>query len=161
MKAFIGTKIVLALAMSRAAFVAYRYPNQKPNPDAGAPDDAGYLVEYTDGGAPNMDGHTGYISWCPKDQFDNANIEIGDIDGLDPFRVRLLGERAQLNANLDKLTAFLSGNQSKLLSYRASGLLERQQYAQQELLSILDQRLDLLAAEAPKLASLQERPAVE
>ena len=34
--------------------------------------DEGYLVEYTDGGQPNHDAHLGYISWSPKEQFENA-----------------------------------------------------------------------------------------
>ncbi len=34
--------------------------------------DAGYLVEYIDGGASNHSDHEGYISWSPKQVFDNA-----------------------------------------------------------------------------------------
>lgn len=66
---FIGTKIVFALAMTRLAYNAYR-GWELPADENG--DDAGYLVEYTDGGAPNHPAHTGYISWSPKPQFDNA-----------------------------------------------------------------------------------------
>lgn len=66
---FIGTKIILATAMTRLAFCAYI--NREIDPKTNG-DDAGYLVEYTDGGAPNHPGHAGYISWSPKAQFDNA-----------------------------------------------------------------------------------------
>lgn len=152
MKAFIGTKIVLALAMTRLAYNEYRGWELPANEDG---NDAGYLVEYTDGGKPNVEGHAGYVSWSPKQQFDGGYIEIGDIDGLDPFRVRLLGERAQLNANLDKLKAFLSGPAVAPLSDRAKGLLVRQQYAQQDLLYILDQRLQLLDVEAEAAAAAE------
>lgn len=34
------------------------------------PADDGYLVEYTDGGAPNQTGFDNYISWSPKDVFE-------------------------------------------------------------------------------------------
>lgn len=66
---FIGTKIVLALAMNRAAYNGYR---GWPLPSNENGDDEGYLVEYTDGGKPNVQGHAGYVSWSPKEQFDNA-----------------------------------------------------------------------------------------
>jgi len=38
--------------------------------------DDGYLVEYVDGGKPNHPDHNGYISWSPKEQFDNGYSEI-------------------------------------------------------------------------------------
>lgn len=68
-KRFIGTKIILALAMTRLAYNDYRGWSL-PADENGADD--GYLVEYTDGGEPNHPSHAGYISWSPKAQFDNA-----------------------------------------------------------------------------------------
>lgn len=66
---YVGTKIVLALAMTRLAYNNYR-GWALPADENGADD--GYLVEYTDGGAPNHPDHAGYISWSPKLQFDKA-----------------------------------------------------------------------------------------
>lgn len=66
---FIGTKIITAEAMTRAAYNGYRGWDLPAN-ENGA--DQGYLVEYTDGGKPNDPRHAGYISWSPKEQFDNA-----------------------------------------------------------------------------------------
>lgn len=66
---FIGTKIILAEVMTRAAYNAFRGWTL-PAGENGA--DEGYLVEYTDGGAPNVPGRAGYVSWSPKEQFDNA-----------------------------------------------------------------------------------------
>ena len=68
-KQFIGTKIIWALAMTRLAYNEYR-GWALPADENG--NDAGYLVEYLDGGAPNHPDHAGYISWSPKEQFDNA-----------------------------------------------------------------------------------------
>lgn len=68
-KRFIGTKIILALAMNRLEYNQYRNW-ELPADENGA--DEGYLVEYTDGGTPNHSGHVGYISWSPKAQLDNA-----------------------------------------------------------------------------------------
>lgn len=69
MNRFIGTKIVLATPMTRLAWCGYRGWELPANEDGA---DEGYLVEYTDGGKPNVPGHAGYVSWTPKEQFDNA-----------------------------------------------------------------------------------------
>ncbi len=66
---FIGTKLILAEAMTRAAYNAFRGWTL-PADENGA--DEGYLVEYLDGGKPNLQGRLGYVSWSPKEQFDNA-----------------------------------------------------------------------------------------
>jgi hypothetical protein len=66
---FIGTKIVIAEAMSRAAYNLFRGWTL-PADENGA--DEGYLVEYQDGGKPNVPGRAGYVSWSPKEQFDAA-----------------------------------------------------------------------------------------
>lgn len=72
MKTYIGTKIVKLKPMTRAEWCAYRGWALPVN-ENGA--DAGYLVEYTDGGKPNVAGHDGYVSWTPKEQADAAYRE--------------------------------------------------------------------------------------
>jgi hypothetical protein len=69
MNRFIGTKIILAVAMTRASYNDFR---GWPLPDDEDGQDAGYLVEYCDGGKPNVASHAGYVSWSPEEQFDNA-----------------------------------------------------------------------------------------
>lgn len=66
---FIGTKLILAEAMTRAAYNTFRGWTL-PADENGA--DEGYLVEYLDGGKPNVQGRAGYVSWSPKEQFDAA-----------------------------------------------------------------------------------------
>ena len=73
MKTFIGTKMVLLLAMSRLDYNNYRGWNL-PDDEDGA--DEGYLVEYTDGGKPNHPDHKGYISWSPKKQAEAAYQDV-------------------------------------------------------------------------------------
>lgn len=68
-KRFIGTKIIVAEAMNRATYNEFR-GWELPADENGADD--GYLVEYQDGGEPNVAGRAGYVSWSPKEQFDNA-----------------------------------------------------------------------------------------
>lgn len=69
MKTYIGTKIVHATPMDRAAYNEYRGWTL-PADENGA--DEGYLVEYLDGGRANDSRHAGYISWSPKDVFERA-----------------------------------------------------------------------------------------
>jgi hypothetical protein len=69
METYIGTKLIKAAPMTRAAYNDYRGWTLPENENG---EDAGYLVEYIDGGKPNDDRHEGYISWSPVDVFDNA-----------------------------------------------------------------------------------------
>lgn len=102
---YIGTKIVLAQAMTRAAFLTYI--DRDIDPKTNGTDD-GYLVEYTDGGAPNHPDHKGFISWCPKAQFESQNLAIGDIGHLQPHQQRVVAELEQLADRVEKLEAFLA-----------------------------------------------------
>ena len=69
MNAYIGTKIINAMPMTRASYNALRGWTLPADENG---DDDGYLVEYTDGGKPNHEDFAGYISWSPKEQFDGA-----------------------------------------------------------------------------------------
>lgn len=66
---YIGTKLIRAQAMSRAEYNAYRGWTLPADENG---EDAGYLVEYLDGGQSNHPSHVGYISWSPADVFDRA-----------------------------------------------------------------------------------------
>jgi hypothetical protein len=76
MKQYIGTKIVSATPMTRYDYNVFRGWTL-PHDENG--DDEGFLVEYTDGGAPNTKYFPGYVSWSPKEQFDNAYREISGL----------------------------------------------------------------------------------
>ena len=69
MKRYIGVKEINAIDMTRAAYNILR-DWQLPADENG--DDAGYLVEYIDGGQANHKDFKGYISWSPKDVFERA-----------------------------------------------------------------------------------------
>lgn len=69
MKTYIGTKVVRAAPMTRGEYNAMRGWSLPIGED---PADAGYLVEYTDGGKANHPDFKGYISWSPADVFDCA-----------------------------------------------------------------------------------------
>jgi hypothetical protein len=69
MDRFIGNKEILAVPMTRAAYNELRGWNVPKDEN---PADEGYLVEYIDGGPPNVEGYAGYVSWSPKSVFEKA-----------------------------------------------------------------------------------------
>jgi hypothetical protein len=69
MNQYIGVKLINAKPMTRAEYNAFR-GWQLPADENG--DDAGFLVEYLDGGKGNTDLYAGYVSWSPEAVFHNA-----------------------------------------------------------------------------------------
>lgn len=65
----IGVKLINAIPMSRAEYNDLR-GWVLPFDENG--EDAGYLVEYLDGGKANHPDFVGYISWSPADVFEKA-----------------------------------------------------------------------------------------
>lgn len=90
LKRYLGTKIILAFAMTRGDYNAKR--GWTP-PDGEDQTVEGYLVEYTDGGAPNHPDHAGYISWSPKEQFENAYRECDSLTFGHAIEALKLGKR--------------------------------------------------------------------
>lgn len=76
-KIYYGTKTIAAKPMTRAEYNQFR-GWELPADENGA--DEGYLVEYLDGGKPNVDGYAGYVSWSPKEQFEAAYKADGALD---------------------------------------------------------------------------------
>lgn len=69
MQQYIGTKLINAAPMTRAAYNNFRGWVLPSNENG---DDEGYLVEYLDGGLANTDKYAGYVSWSPAPVFDKA-----------------------------------------------------------------------------------------
>ena len=69
MQQYIGVKQINAQAMAREEYNELRGWTVPADEN---PDDAGYLVEYVDGGQANHPDFAGYISWSPKDVFERA-----------------------------------------------------------------------------------------
>ena len=116
--AFIGTKSVLATTMTRGEYNEYRGWTIPENED---PTEQGYLVEYVDGGKPNDDRHKGYISWSPRDVFEQSYHQAQTPQD----RVRL--EQRDLYDKLDKLENFLDKGQPSFIDDEQWDLLKEQQ----------------------------------
>ena len=69
MKQYIGVKMINAQPMTRGSYNALRGWIVPSDED---PYDEGFLVEYIDGGKANHQDFKGYISWSPKEVFENA-----------------------------------------------------------------------------------------
>lgn len=82
MLAYIGTKLINAKPMTRLAYNKFRGWDLPADENG---EDEGFLVEYMDGGAPNVDGFEGYVSWSPAEQF---GIAYRSADGM-PFGLAL------------------------------------------------------------------------
>jgi Protein of unknown function (DUF2829) len=72
----IGTKAVLAHLMTKLQYCDYRGWKVPENEDES---EQGYLVEYLDGGKSNHPQHVGYISWSPKDVFEQSYKSSGSL----------------------------------------------------------------------------------
>ena len=77
MTIYVGLKQILARPMNRQEYNDYR---GWILPEDENPNDPGYLVEYLDGGKSNHPEHAGYISWSPKEVFDNAYTHNGKLN---------------------------------------------------------------------------------
>lgn len=69
MKTYVGTKVVHATPMTREAYNNLRHWVLSANEDGL---EQGYMLEYGDGGDPNVAGFAGYVSWSPKAVFERA-----------------------------------------------------------------------------------------
>lgn len=134
---YVGTKVVEATPMNRAEYNTYRNWDLPSNEDGS---DEGYLVEYTDGGKPNDDRHEGYISWSPKEQFDNAYIAIQG-DYKEPYKQRISAELSQLSDRVRLLRAFIGSDVYKTLTEVSQTLLFDQLETMTRYESILTLRL--------------------
>jgi Protein of unknown function (DUF2829) len=108
MKTYIGTKIIKATPMTRLAYNQLRGWALPANESG---DDAGFLVEYTDGGKPNLEGYGGYVSWSPAEQFDGAYRETSGLTfGLALEALKKGGKVARAGWNGKGMWLSLSGD---------------------------------------------------
>lgn len=101
----LGQKVVHFVPMTRLEYNVLR-GWQLPADENG--DDEGFLVQYADGGASNMHGFTGYISWSPKAVFEKAYSTVAEVKATTHVE-RMQRELADLQIKITKLTAFCGG----------------------------------------------------
>ena len=134
---YIGTKTVIAEPMTRQQYNDYRGWTLPTDENGG---DAGYLVEYTDGGKANMPDRKGYVSWSPKDVFERAYKPMPGA-GLKPHEQRVVLERDELYERVEKLCEFFNSPAFLGLSLSERELLVEQRMAMSLYCEILNDRI--------------------
>lgn len=136
MKSYIGTKQINAKPMNRQEYNDFRGWTL-PADENGA--DEGYLVEYVGPGQkPNTPEYAGYVSWSPKDVFEEA------YKPSDTFYDRLIIERDELGGKLKKLSQFVISEQFKNIPDEDQSLLRKQGDAMSDYFNALDKRIEVI-----------------
>jgi hypothetical protein len=104
------------------------------------PSDEGYIVEYTDGGTPNIPAYKGYVSWSPKDVFEKSY----KLHGTPLQRVR--HEFLELEEKRDRLTDFVESPAFSHLSTDHQALLQKQLINMNGYADTLVERITLFAS---------------
>lgn len=92
MKSYVGTKLLDAVPMCLGTYNTLQGWTIPPDQDPMA---EGYLVEYKDGGKPNHKDFAGYISWSPKEVFENSYRETKGLGIGAAVQCMLKGERVR------------------------------------------------------------------
>lgn len=103
MKFYTGTKQLLAEPMTRGEYNTHRGWTLPADEN---PADEGYHVVYSDG----------YQSWSPKQQFEEAYLELPGIENLAPHQTRVVAEKVALDAKIVKLSTFIAERGDVFLS---------------------------------------------
>ena len=137
-KKYVCKKEVMATPMTRQEYNTYR-GWQLPADEHGS--DEGYLVEYLDGGTSNHDNHKGYISWSPKEVFDNGYTDISTA------KVRLCVERNELSVRFEALkTLLLNEVRPAFISPAQWNMMIEQHAHMRRYLAVLENRIEYFDA---------------
>lgn len=91
----------------------------------------GYAVKYADG----------YVSWSPKDVFEEAYVCIGHVSGRPAHQQRVIGEKAQLDDKIEKLSAFIGSPGFNSLAQPERHRLEHQGALMRSYSNVLGERI--------------------
>lgn len=150
MEKYTGVKEILAKPMNRKEYNDYRGWELPANENG---DDEGFLVEYVQSEiSPNVNhpAHAGYISWSPKDVFDESYIKTDFIiNKSKPFgeyelhQQRVMNELKDLAMKTFKLSDFVETEFFKeSLDSEEQQRLKQQLIVMQTYKSILTQRIN-------------------
>jgi hypothetical protein len=99
MRQYIGTKVINAVEMTRQEYNDFRGWELPKDEN---PNDAGYLVEYLDGGQANTVQYDGYVTWSPKEVFSKAYRPVDRLSfgmAIEALKVGHIVARAGWNGN--------------------------------------------------------------
>ncbi len=90
MNEYIGVKLLRAKPMTKLDYNVLRGWEQPSDED---PKEEGYLVEYQNGGKPCHPDFKGYISWSPKDVFEQSYKQSGELSFGNALTYMKLGHK--------------------------------------------------------------------
>lgn len=135
---YVGTKVIHAVPMTRLEYNELR-GWELPGDEDGS--DQGYLVQYANGQATNVGGFGGYVSWSPRDVFEESYKPV-QTSRPSTYLERMQRERLELHERLTRLQVF---TQSDKFYYNVSEVdqedLLSQMNAMKLYVEILDRRL--------------------
>lgn len=115
MKKYTGVKEILAKPMNRKEYNDYR-GWELPSDENG--EDEGFLVEYIQSEtSPNVNhpDHKGYISWSPKDVFEESYIDTflsldESVVPTEKHQIRVVNELVELTSKMSALLDFIGSD---------------------------------------------------
>lgn len=145
---YISSKVTVGSPMTRGEYNELQGWDMPENEDG---DDEGYLVQYLHGGKPNHPDFPYYISWSPKEVFEQSNqvlnVDLGLISELQPHELRLVIECSELDNKIHKLEAFLNDPEKfEKLSGEDASLLALQLRQMKPYFHTLQERVTKLAS---------------
>ena len=86
----VGTKLIKAVPMTEVEYKEYLGWTMPPSEI----DEPGYLVEYEPNATvSNVNGHLGYVTWIPKEVFDEAYRQLNTMSFSDALLMLERGKR--------------------------------------------------------------------
>ena len=138
-KTYIGTKVVHAIEMTRAAYNNLRGWQIPDNEDG---NDAGYLVQCTEDDNMNVPGFTGHLTWVPKPVFEKS-YSVGVTEPVTTHTDRMKTEREKLAKDIHALGEFITNNPIfPSLAQEEQQDMRMQRVRMKDYLWFLDRRLD-------------------
>lgn len=138
MKTYIGTKTIRAYKINRKEYNTLR--GQEVPKDEN-PTDEGYLTEYKNNSKHNVEGFEGYISWSPKELFEE------EYKLAETWEDRVKIELEELEKKPENLDTFINKLNNPNKEDRSYLLLLEQRKFMSRYVQILKERLQLGAIE--------------
>lgn len=127
---FINRDLIEAFPMTYGEYLEEVDQEASENID---PDTPGYVIYLDDD----------MVQWVEAEAFEESNMEIGSLEGLEAYQQRLLVERAIVRTNFNKLQKSLGKNTFLVLPHEMRELLKAQSRAMARYLEVLDKRCNL------------------
>lgn len=126
---YISRKVIEATPMTYGEFLE----ETETESSGFSPDTPGYLIEHSDI----------QVEWVEKAAFEDIYMEIGNLDGLEPYQQRLMTERILLVLHYEELKRSFASTTFLAQPFEMRELLQAQERAMARYLEVLNKRVNL------------------